>query len=302
MKFLFLFTFLFFYINAGAQTNPLWHEKKIKNYLPHMTTTEVADFLKKSDLVIIPIGALEQHSSHLPIGTDFINGVERCKLIAQERDVLVAPVLMAGQSPYHMAFPGTITLSAETIFKVHMETVESLIKHGFKRFILMNSHGGNRAITAYLADQINQKTAGVAVNFSTAIKPYLKKINNKKYNVLNRHAGTSETSRSMYLTPSLVQLEKATATKLSLPKHLKRMLPEVVNNEPTAKMLFLSEALKAEETGKKTSTIEMTKTGVWGEVHPKESSAKIGADNANNLIQACVKFIDKWNELLNKNH
>ena len=87
-----------------SQINPLWNEKKIKNYLPHMTVPEVYVFLTKSNLVIIPIGALEQHSSHLPIGTDFINGVEQCKLIAQERDILVAPVLMAGQSPYHMAF------------------------------------------------------------------------------------------------------------------------------------------------------------------------------------------------------
>ncbi|WP_282116953.1 creatininase family protein [Cellulophaga baltica] len=283
---------------ASSLINPLWNEKKVKNYLPHMTVPEVDDFLTKSDLVIIPIGALEQHSSHLPIGTDFINGVEQCKLIAQERDVLVAPVLMAGQSPYHMAFSGSITLSADTIIQVHMETVVSLIKHGFKRFVFMNSHGGNRAITTFLVDQINQKTAGVAVDFGVAIHPYLKSDTYKKPEVLDRHAGTGETSDSLYLMPDLVQLDKATATKLTLPKHLEQMLPEVINEEPTAKLLFLSEALKGEETGKKTSTLEMTKTGVWGELNPKKATVERGAKNINNTVQAAVKFIDKWNDLI----
>ena len=234
----------------------------------------------------------------MPIGTDFINGVEQCKLIAQERDILVAPVLMAGQSPYHMAFSGSITLSAETIIQVHIETVESLIKHGFKRFLFMNSHGGNSAITTFLVDQINQKTTGIAVDFGVAIKPYLKSDNNQKPKVLDRHAGTGETSDSLYLMPDLVQLEKAIATKLTLPKHLENMLPEVINEEPTAKLLFLSEALKAKETGKKTSTIEMTKTGVWGELNPKEATVERGAMNINNIIQATIKFIDKWNNLI----
>lgn len=285
-------------MSAKAQTNPLWKESKVKNYLPHMTVPEVETFLTKSDLVIIPIGALEQHSSHLPIGTDFINGVELCKLIAQERDILVAPVLMAGQSPYHMAFAGSITLSAETIVKVHMETVESLIKHGFKRFVLMNSHGGNTAVTTFLADQINQKTSAVAVDYSVAIKPFLEAAEKKEAKALDRHAGTGETSNSMYLMPSLVQLEKATATKLTLPEHLEKMLPEVIKEEPTAKLLFLAEGLKAEETGKKTSTIEMTKTGVWGELDPKEASLERGEDDTNRMIVACSKFIDRWNELV----
>lgn len=298
MKYLIIVIINLFSLTTIAQTNPLWTENKVKNYLPHMTIPEVEDFLTKSDLIIIPIGALEQHSSHLPIGTDFINGVELSKLIAQERDIIVAPVLMAGQSPYHMAFAGTITLSAETIFKVHMETVESLIKHGFKRFILMNSHGGNTAITTFLVDQINQKTSAVAVDYAVAVKPYLKVENIKELKVLDRHAGTIETSNAMYLMPNLVQLEKATATKLTLPKHLEKMVPGVIKNDPTEKMLFLAEGLKAKETGKKTSTQEMTKTGVWGELDPKESKTERGAENINNQIEACWIFIDKWNELI----
>ncbi len=281
--------------NALAQENPLWSEQKVRNYLPHMTWPEVADFLERSDMVLIPVGALEQHGHHLPIGTDFINGVERSKLIAQERDVLVAPVLMVGQSPYHMGFPGTISLKAETILQVHMEAVESLIRHGFRRFMIMNAHGGNRAITTLLVDQINQTTKGVAVDFGQAIRPFIGPSPSAPSSVLDRHAGTPETSASLYLMPSLVQLDKATVSNLTLPGHLRGMLPDVIEGEPTALRLFLAEGLKSEETGKETSMREMTPIGVWGERDPTEGSAERGKAESDRMVAAAVRFIDRWN-------
>ena len=60
----------------AAQTNPLWHAQKVKNYLPHMTVPDVRDLLTRTDMVIIPVASLEQHGLHLPIGTDFLNGLE----------------------------------------------------------------------------------------------------------------------------------------------------------------------------------------------------------------------------------
>src|ERR1041384_7169668 len=116
LRLLTLFATLLVPVAAIAQaTNPLWHEEKVKNYLPHMSWPEVQDLLTRTDMVIIPIASLEEHALHLPIGTDFLNGLERAKLIAQKTDVLVAPILLPGSSPYHMGFPGTITLKAETI-------------------------------------------------------------------------------------------------------------------------------------------------------------------------------------------
>jgi Creatinine amidohydrolase len=57
--------------HIGAQTNPLWSEQKLKNFLPHMTWPDVRDLLTRSDMVLIPIPALEQHGFHGPIGTDY---------------------------------------------------------------------------------------------------------------------------------------------------------------------------------------------------------------------------------------
>ena len=281
----------------SAQTNPLWSQQRVKNYLPHMTSPEVAELLTRSDMVIIPVASLEQHGNHLPIGTDFINGVERCKLIAQERDILVSPVLMVGQSPYHMGFAGTVTLKAETIIQVHLEAVQSLIRHGFRRFIIMNAHGGNRALSTLIVDQINQTTAGVAVSFGEAVQPFMEPSSVAPSKVLDRHGGTGETSNSLYLMPDLVQIDKAVAAGLTLPQHLQDMLPEVVAGDPTALRLFLAEGLKAEETGKGTSSAEMSTTGVWGERDPREASVARGEDEARRTVAAAVRFIDRWNEL-----
>src|ERR1043166_958275 len=176
----------------NAQTNPLWHEEKIKNYLPHMTWPEVQELLTRTDMVIIPVASLEEHGPQTPIGTDYLNGVETAKLIAQKTDVLVAPVLLPGISPYHMEFPGTITISHDTVQRVYFEAAQSLIRHGFRRFLILNSHGGNQVVSRYVADRINQETPAVAVELNEAVAPLLTRARPRQTQ-FDRHAGVGET-------------------------------------------------------------------------------------------------------------
>jgi creatinine amidohydrolase len=280
-----------------AQENPLWDQAKIKNYLPHMTVPDVRDLLERTDMVIIPVASLEQHGLHLPIGTDYLNGVERAKLIAQRVDALVAPILLPGQSPYHMGFPGTITLSSETIQAVYVEAVHSLIHHGFKRFLILNAQGGNRATTTFIVDRINQETAGIAVDLAAAAAPFREGTLMPPVTVFDRHGGVGETSNSLYLMPSLVDMESAVTATLTLPPHLENMLPEVIAGDPTALRVLLAEGLKAEETGKGTSSHEMSSTGVWGVRDLHESTAEQGRQESEDFVQAAVRFMERWNEL-----
>lgn len=286
-------------VGLPAQTNPLWTEQKVRNYLPHMTVPEVRDLLTRTDMVIMPIASLEQHGLHLPIGTDFLNGLERAKLIAQRADVLVAPILLPGQSPYHMGFEGTITLSAETIQAVYVEAAQSLIRHGFRRFLILNSHGGNRAISEFIVDRINQETQGIAVELGAAAAPFRAASGEPPppSAVLDRHAGVGETSNSMYLIPNLVDLASAETATLTMPAHMERMVPDVVAGDPTALRVFLAEGLKAEETSKGTSAREMSSTGVWGIRDLNESNAERGRLGTESFVAAAVRFIERWNEL-----
>ena len=292
---------------AASPTNPLWRAAKVKNYLPDMSWPEVEDLLTRTDMVIIPVGSMEEHGLHGPIGTDTLNGLEQAKLIAQKTDVLVAPILWPGNSPYHMGFPGTITLSAETVERVYFEAVQSLIKHGFRRFLMLNAHGGNAATTRFIVDRINQETAGIAVELGDAARPFRSRAKATAAEeaatkplspqVFDRHSGVEETSDSLYLIPSLVDMSKARTARLTLPPHLQAMLPQVVAGDPTANLVFLAEGLKAKETGKHTSTREMSDTGVWGVADLGQASAARGKAHTDAFVDGAVQFIARWKAL-----
>lgn len=286
----------------SARQTTLPPVEKVRNYLPHMTVPEVQELLSRSDMVVIPVASLEQHGLHLPIGTDYLNGVERAKQIAQRADVLVAPILLPGQSPYHMGFEGTITLPSTLIQEVYVEATKSLIRHGFKRFLFLNAHGGNAAITRFIVDRVNQETEGIAVDLGAVSGPFRSRVTapddpGAVPAVFDRHGGTGETSSSMYLIPELVDLDAARPAELTLPPHMEAMLPEVVDGDPTALAVFLAEGLKDESTAKGTSAAEMSTTGVWGVRDPRESSAERGRAETESMVAAAVAFIERWNEL-----
>ncbi len=288
---------------AAAQATELPPVLKVRNYLPHMTRPEVEDLLTRTDMVIIPVASLEQHGTHLPIGTDYLNGVERAKRVAQRTDVLVAPVLLPGQSPYHMEFAGTITLPSSLVQEVYIEATTSLIRHGFKRFLILNAHGGNRAITTFIVDRINQETAGIAVDLGAVAGPFVVRNTDADTEpraaepVLDRHGGTGETSRSLYQIPDLVDLDAAEVAEVTMPPHMEAMLPEVLAGDATALAVFLAEGLKDSATGKGTSAAQMSTTGVWGKRDPAEATAEQGRIATESFVDAAVAFIERWNAL-----
>lgn len=94
-----------------------------------------------------------------------------------------------------------------------------------------------------------------------------------------------------------MQMDKAVTAELKLPPSLQNMLPEVVEGDATALRVFLAEGLKAEETGKGTSSKEMSTTGVWGVRNLDEATSEQGRLLTENFVNAAVKFIDRWNEL-----
>jgi creatinine amidohydrolase len=287
--------------SSAAQQSPLPRVEKVRNYLPHMTVPEVQELLGRSDMVIIPVASLEQHGLHLPIGTDYLNGVERAKLIAQRADVLVAPILLPGQSPYHMEFAGTITLPSTLIQEVYVEAAKSLMRHGFRRFLVLNAHGGNAATTRFIVDRINQETEGIAVDLGGVLGPFMPRSGAEPASdepaLFDRHGGTGETASSLYLTPELVDLEAAVPALLTLPPHMDAMLPAVVAGDPTALAVFLAEGLKDQATGKGTSAAEMSTTGVWGVRDPADATAERGRAETEAMVDAAVAFIERWNQL-----
>jgi creatinine amidohydrolase len=266
----------------------------------------VQDLLTRTDMVIFPVASIEQHGPQLPVGTDYLAAVEQAKLIAQKTDVLVAPILLPGLSPYHMEFPGTITLSHETIQRAYFEAAQSLIHHGFRRFLILNGHTGNQYISRYLADRLNQETEAVAVDLNDAAtlirtgggRVEARSDGSRQPALFDRHAGVGETSSGLYLFPGLVELSNATPNNVVLrPGYLEEMLPQVKSGDPVASFVFLAEALKPIDTGKRTSTREMTATGVWSERDTHDATEGQGRAATTRLVDGSVEFIERWKRL-----
>ena len=107
-----------------------------------MNWEQVEDYLVHDERAVVPMGSTEQHCG-LSLCTDHILSERVAVEAAEPLGVPVFPGLAYGITPYFMAYPGTVTLTAETHGRVLREIIESLATHGFRRIVVVNGHGGN---------------------------------------------------------------------------------------------------------------------------------------------------------------
>jgi creatinine amidohydrolase len=182
-----------------------------------MTRPEIEELLKHTKTVVIPVGSTEQHGTHLPMGSDSLQGTDMAKrLIKKFADngvtITAAPTMPFGISQAHMKFPGTITISSRTLMTVLTEIVDSLYVHGFRQFVLLLSHGGNLATLRLLANDLALAYPDIKV-----IVPDWIPINSAAYPEIlksdrptdEHHSGEGETARMLAYTPKLVDMENA---------------------------------------------------------------------------------------------
>lgn len=164
-------------------------------------------------VIIVPVGTVEDHGYHLPIDTDNMICWETCLEVGKRipTDVAILPLIPFGINPHHMDFPGGITLSGSTLIAVLKDVGRSLAHHGFKRVILLNSHGSNRNYVGLAAREIVVETEILCV--STAPSSLVSKEVKKKRKSLQgegiSHACEEETAVYLYRYPEKVQMDKA---------------------------------------------------------------------------------------------
>lgn len=123
--------------------------------LGELSWMEIEAYLKKDDRLILVLGSTEQHG-YLSVMTDVKIPLALADAASQQSGVLVAPPMHFGNSPYFLAYPGTISLRVETLTAVVEDIVRSVYSQGFKRLLIMNGHGGNRPVFNQLHDLISE--------------------------------------------------------------------------------------------------------------------------------------------------
>jgi creatinine amidohydrolase len=106
---------------------------------------QVEDYLERDDRIVLPIGSTEQHA-YLSLATDTILAGRLALEAAEPLGVPVLPAMPFGVAGRWAAFPGTIALGVDTLAAVLVEALDSLVVHGFRRFLVLNGHGGNAPV------------------------------------------------------------------------------------------------------------------------------------------------------------
>ncbi|MBT1516476.1 creatininase family protein [Bradyrhizobium sp. SRL28] len=163
---------------------------------------------KEDAIVIVPVGSLEQHGPHLPVEIDSLLGetvaLRTARLAAAIEKVVVLPMMWTGLSEHHMSFGGTITLDFQTFFNTIRCVCESVVRHGFRRIVLLNGHGGNENALRVCADELSPKLEVPIVHFTYwyAAEKSIAALLERQANLW--HACEAETSMCMALRPELV--------------------------------------------------------------------------------------------------
>jgi creatinine amidohydrolase len=203
--------------------------------LPEMTGPEVADRLRLSDVLLLPLGATEAHGAHLPLGTDSFEARENCRRAALKLEalgcpVVIGPVIPFGTSSFHMGFAGTITLSQTTLIALIREVCLSLYATGFRQFALVHGHDGNLPAMMVAAQEVVDSTPdakAMVLNWLTPLSKVYHTIQTSKKQ--EGHGGEGETARILVTHPELVHLDRAVKhhvdpaemRKIQGPEHIK---------------------------------------------------------------------------------
>lgn len=181
-----------------------------------MAWTDIKAMPDKENVVIIqPIGAVEQHGPHLPLIVDSAIGVAVLGKALHKLDPTIPayalPNLYYGKSNEHWHFPGTITLSAQTLIAMLMEIAESIYRAGFRKFVLMNSHGGQPQVMEIIARDLHIKYDDFLVFplFTWRVPNVAKELLTSKEWELGIHGGDAETSLLLSILPEQVKMEAA---------------------------------------------------------------------------------------------
>lgn len=248
--------------------------------LAKMTWEEVSEAVVARRVVLLPVGAIEQHGPHLPVDTDNLLVTTVCeRAAASAPDLLIcAPPIHYGFNEHNMDFPGTVTVDPEHFVHYCTDVAKSLGRMGFRRVLLVNGHGSNAHLLEQVARQATlQNPAKVAsVSYWALVVEEFSAIRESPFPGGTSHACEFETSVYLALAPAHVRKD--------------RIIPGI--REQTK--YFWEDLMGASPVRFTDWRSTQTETGIGGDptVATAEKGAKIVAAAAARIVEVAREFRD----------
>ncbi len=235
-------------------------------YAQNLTSKRYATLAGKIDTVIVPVGSLEAHGMHCPLGTDNLIPDRMCADIeaAIGDSVLIAPIVNYGYTPSLMAFSGTVSLPAETLISIYEAVGLAFVKWGAKNIVFINGHGGNIPMLTVACDRISAAGGtAMAISWWATYAADILKICDQQ-----GHAGEDETSVILSIDASLVDdsardfhMQKAFVLPLSGPTQIAARYPNGTNGDSRKATKDKGDRLLAMMLKKNLTYIDRLRTG-----------------------------------------
>jgi creatinine amidohydrolase len=180
-----------------------------RHFWSELTARDFEALDEERTIAVLPVAAIEQHGPHLPVGTDTMIAegmiAETIRKIPHDIAVFFLPVQAIGKSNEHLKWPGTITLTAETALRAWVEIGESVARAGLRKFVFVNSHGGNSELIGVAARELRVRYSMLAVQTHWMRFGYPAGLFDEQEIAHGLHGGDIETSLMLHLKPNLVR-------------------------------------------------------------------------------------------------
>jgi creatinine amidohydrolase len=194
--------------------------KKIQSvWMNELSWKDVSDYLKRENIVIVPVGSTEEHGLAGPLGLDSYAAISLAEDVGRKTNVLVTPPLWYGDSSHHLGFAGTLSLRTETLVSVIEDISESLARHGFKKILIINGHKSAN-LPALLSAVKNLHEYQLPNVFFAVADPMkiARGIASKIKDNIEHHVGELEVSHVWYKYPHLIKKNMLTKKGINFEK------------------------------------------------------------------------------------
>jgi creatinine amidohydrolase len=255
---------------------------KSKVWLQEMRWQEVENHRDSTGgLAIIPVGSVEQHGFHLPVGTDSMVAIRLAEDAARRTKATVTPPLWFGWSSHHLALSGTVSVRPEVLIEMLFDVLSSLASQDFRRFVIVNGHRiANIPWIQISADRAQRELGVKVVIYDPAYMS--KEIADRLGFGEIGHAEEIETSHMLHIMPDLVEMEKARDYPLS-EKKLYHVDPRI----PKDTLCYVP--------GTRADLEQRAKESGGGHGRPTLATAEKGRQLHEHLLTRLIEVIDDLN-------